>query len=202
MNKLYTNFFKRVLDIVLSLILLPCILIACIIIAPIIFIEDKGPIFYNGKRLGKNGKVFKMYKFRSMIVDAPDIRNKDGSTFNSEKDPRLTKIGKFLRKTSIDELPQIVNVLKGDMSFVGPRPHIITNYKGYNTLTKEKQQRLKIRPGITGYSQAYYRNSITSDEKIKNDIYYVNNVSLLLDIKIIIKTFVSVINRDNIYVSK
>ena len=202
MNKLYTNFFKRVLDIVLSLILLPFILIACIIIAPIIFIEDKGPIFYNGKRLGKNGKVFKMYKFRSMIVDAPDIRNKDGSTFNSEKDPRLTKIGKFLRKTSIDELPQIVNVLKGDMSFVGPRPHIITNYKGYNTLTKEKQQRLKIRPGITGYSQAYYRNSITSDEKIKNDIYYVNNVSLLLDIKIIIKTFVSVINRDNIYVSK
>lgn len=202
MNKLYTNFFKRVLDIVLSLILLPCILIACIIIAPIIFIEDKGPIFYNGKRLGKNGKVFKMYKFRSMIVDAPDIRNKDGSTFNSEKDPRLTKIGKFLRKTSIDELPQIINVLKGDMSFVGPRPHIITNYKGYNTLTKEKQQRLKIRPGITGYSQAYYRNSITSDEKIKNDIYYVNNVSLLLDIKIIIKTFVSVINRDNIYVSK
>ncbi len=202
MNKLYTNFFKRVLDIVLSLILLPFILIACIIIAPIIFIEDKGPIFYNGKRLGKNGKVFKMYKFRSMIVDAPDIRNKDGSTFNSEKDPRLTKIGKFLRKTSIDELPQIINVLKGDMSFVGPRPHIITNYKGYNTLTKEKQQRLKIRPGITGYSQAYYRNSITSDEKIKNDIYYVNNVSLLLDIKIIIKTFVSVINRDNIYVSK
>ena len=101
MNKLYTNFFKRVLDIVLSLILLPFILIACIIIAPIIFIEDKGPIFYNGKRLGKNGKVFKMYKFRSMIVDAPDIRNKDGSTFNSEKDPRLTKIGKFLRKTSI-----------------------------------------------------------------------------------------------------
>ena len=201
MNKLYTNFFKRVLDIVLSLILLPFILIVCIIIAPIIFIEDKGPIFYNGKRLGKNGKVFKMYKFRSMIVDAPDIRNKDGSTFNSEKDPRLTKIGKFLRKTSIDELPQIVNVLKGDMSFVGPRPHIITNYKGYNTLTKEKQQRLKIRPGITGYSQAYYRNSITSDEKIKNDIYYVNNVSLLLDIKIIIKTFVSVINRDNIYVS-
>lgn len=202
MNKLYTNFFKRVLDIVLSLILLPFILIVCIIIAPIIFIEDKGPIFYNGKRLGKNGKVFKMYKFRSMIVDAPDVRNKDGSTFNSEKDPRLTKIGKFLRKTSIDELPQIVNVLKGDMSFVGPRPHIITNYKGYNTLTKEKQQRLKIRPGITGYSQAYYRNSITSDEKIKNDIYYVNNVSLLLDIKIIIKTFVSVINRDNIYVSK
>lgn len=202
MNKLYTNFFKRVLDIVLSLILLPFILIACIIIAPIIFIEDKGPIFYNGKRLGKNGKVFKMYKFRSMIVNAPDIRNKDGSTFNSEKDPRLTKIGKFLRKTSIDELPQIINVLKGDMSFVGPRPHIITNYKGYNTLTKEKQQRLKIRPGITGYSQAYYRNSITSDEKIKNDIYYVNNVSLLLDIKIIIKTFVSVINRDNIYVSK
>ena len=202
MNKLYTNFFKRVLDIVLSLILLPFILIVCIIIAPIIFIEDKGPIFYNGKRLGKNGKVFKMYKFRSMIVDAPDIRNKDGSTFNSEKDPRLTKIGKFLRKTSIDELPQIVNVLKGDMSFVGPRPHIITNYKGYNTLTKEKQQRLKIRPVITGYSQAYYRNSITSDEKIKNDIYYVNNVSLLLDIKIIIKTFVSVINRDNIYVSK
>ena len=202
MNKLYSRFIKRFLDIVLSIIAIPFILLVFIIIAPIIFFEDKGPIFYNAKRLGKNGKIFKMYKFRSMKVNAPDIRNQDGSTYNGEDDPRLTKIGKFIRKTSIDELPQIINVLKGDMSFVGPRPHIITNYKGYNSLTKDKKERLKVRPGITGYSQAYFRNSITSEEKIKNDIYYVKKLSLILDIKIILKTFISVIKKDNIYVTK
>lgn len=99
----------------------------------LIKIEDRGPIFYFGKRLGKNGRIFKMYKLRSMKVNAPDLRNSDGSTYNSDDDPRLTKMGKILRKTSLDELPQIINVLKGDMSFVGPRPDLpehINFYEG------------------------------------------------------------------------
>src|SRR5699024_5161426 len=114
--------FKRLLDIFFSLLLIPLFIPILIIVGILIYKEDKGPLFYNAKRLGKDGNVFRMFKFRSMKVNAPDIRNDDGSTFNSEKDKRLTKIGGFIRKTSIDELPQIFNVLIGNMSFVGPRP--------------------------------------------------------------------------------
>lgn len=123
---MYKQYIKRGIDIVLSLIALPFVLIVIIIMAPIIFINDPGPIFYNGLRRGKNGKTFKMFKFRSMYVNSPDIRNVDGSTFNSDDDPRVTKIGKIMRKLSIDEIPQLLNVLIGDMSFVGPRPTLAT----------------------------------------------------------------------------
>ena len=142
---MYLKFVKRLFDIFFSIAILPLLIIITIIVAPLIWFEDRGSIFYNAKRLGKNGKIFKMYKFRSMKVNAPDIRNNDGSTYNSNDDVRLTKIGKFIRKTSIDEFPQIINVLKGDMSFIGPRPHIVTNYKGYNSLNKESKERLKVR---------------------------------------------------------
>src|SRR5699024_4129070 len=141
----------------------------------------KGPVFYISSRLGRNSKIFKMYKFRSMKVNAPDIRNIDGSTFNSADDDRLTKIGKFIRRTSIDELPQLINVLKGDMSLIGPRPDLpgaINDYTG-NDIKK-----IQIRPGITGYNQAYFRNSLPQKEKFKNDVYYVDNLSFGLDIKI------------------
>ena len=121
---MYQKYIKRLIDIIFSLIGLIFFLPIFIIIAPIIWLEDKGPIFYNAERLGKNGKIFKMYKFRSMKVNAPDIRNKDGSTYNGNDDPRLTKIGIFIRKTSLDEIPQLLNVFMGDMSFVGPRPFI------------------------------------------------------------------------------
>lgn len=193
---MYKHFFKRAIDIVLASIAFIGFLIAFIFVAPAIYLTDKGPIFYNATRRGKNGKSFKMYKFRSMYVNSPDIRNADGSTYNGENDPRVTKIGKLMRKTSVDELPQVINVLKGDMSIVGPRPTLAT--KPYSEV--ENKKRYEVRPGITGYSQAYYRNSITQDEKFSYDEYYVDNVSFLLDIKIVFKTFFGVLVHKNIYV--
>ena len=128
------RFFKRFFDIVLSLIATPFVLLVILIVGPIIFFTDRGPIFYNAPRLGRKGKIFKMYKLRSMKVNAPNIVNADGSTYNGANDPRVTKIGRFIRKTSIDELPQFFNVLKGDMSFIGPRAHLTTSFKSYDQL--------------------------------------------------------------------
>lgn len=194
--------FKRFCDIVISLIALPFVLLALIIVGPIIYFTDKGPIFYNAPRLGRKGKVFKMYKFRSMKVNSPNIKNADGSTYNGENDPRVTKIGKIMRKTSVDELPQFLNVLKGDMSFIGPRAHLTTSYTGYENLDERRKRRLDVRPGLTGYNQAYYRNSASSEQKMENDIYYVEHISLWLDIKILFKTVFSVLKRENIYVGE
>ena len=194
-------FFKRLFDIVLSLIALPFVLLVILIFAPIIYFTDKGPVFYNAERLGHKGKTFKMYKLRSMKVNSPNLKAADGSTYNGEDDPRVTKIGKLMRKTSIDEVPQFLNVIKGDMSFIGPRAHLTTNYKGYELLDGPHRRRLDVRPGITGYSQAYYRNSATSEQKMINDVYYAENISLWLDIKILFKTVESVLKRENIYVS-
>lgn len=194
-------FFKRLFDIILSLIALPFVLLVIIIFAPIIYITDKGPIFYNAERLGHKGKTFKMYKLRSMKVNSPNLKAADGSTYNAEDDPRVTKIGKLMRKTSIDELPQFLNVLKGDMSFIGPRAHLTTNYKGYDLLDEPHRRRLDVRPGITGYSQAYFRNSATSEQKMANDVYYAENISFWLDVKILFKTVSSVLRRENIYVT-
>jgi lipopolysaccharide/colanic/teichoic acid biosynthesis glycosyltransferase len=178
---------------------MPFFLILLIILAPIIYFSDKGIIFYNAPRLGKDGKIFKMYKFRSMKMNAPDIRNEDGSTYNSENDPRLTKIGKFLRKTSIDEIPQLVNVLIGNMSLVGPRPDLPEHSKLYEPKEKRK---LEVRPGITGLNQAYYRNAIPWKERIANDIDYVDRMTLILDIKILLKTILVILKRDNVFVEK
>ena len=193
---MYKKFFKRAIDIILSLIAVPFVLLAIIIMAPFIYLEDKGPVFYNATRRGRNGKNFKMFKLRSMYVNSPDLKNPDGSTFNSDKDPRVTKIGRFMRKTSVDELPQILNVLIGDMSFIGPRPTLAN--RPYEELSEDRQKRLQVRPGITGYAQAYYRNSITQDEKFMHDCFYVDNVSFILDVKILIQTVLSVLKRENI----
>lgn len=198
---MYKKFGKRMLDIIIGICALPFVLLVLLICGPIIYFTDRGPIFYNSERLGKDGKTYKMYKFRSMKVNAPDIRNKDGSTYNGDNDPRVTKIGRILRKTSLDEFPQFLNVLKGDMSIIGPRPFVTTHYYGYDKLSRPMKMRLKVRPGITGYSQAYYRNSISQDEKINNDIYYAKNISFIFDIKIFFKTVKSVLKRENIYVS-
>lgn len=197
---MYKSFLKRLLDIVISLIALPFLILVLLIFAPIIYFTDRGPVFYNAPRLGKKGKVFKMFKLRSMYVNAPDIRNADGSTFNGDNDPRVTKVGRFMRKTSIDELPQLLNVLIGDMSLVGPRAHLATNYKGYEALSEQKQRRLDVRPGITGYNQAYYRNSVDMQESIIHDVYYVDNISFALDVKILFKTVETVLKRENVYV--
>ena len=196
---MYKKFFKRLIDIILSLIALPFVLLVIIIMAPFIYFEDKGPVFYNAKRRGKNGKEFKMFKLRSMYVNSPDIKNADGSTFNSANDPRVTKIGRFMRKTSVDEIPQLINVLIGDMSFIGPRPTLIT--RPYEELPEINKKRLEMRPGITGYSQAYFRNSITKEKKYEYDCFYVDKVTFLLDVKIILQTVKSVLKRENIYVS-
>ena len=116
---MYKHIVKRVIDIVLSLIGMPFFLISFIFVAPVIYFTDKGPIFYNAERIGQHGKLFKMYKYRSMYVNAPDIRLADGSTYNGEDDPRVTKIGKILRKTSVDEIPQVLNVFWGDSGIIG-----------------------------------------------------------------------------------
>ena len=194
---MYKHFFKRLFDFLIALCCLPFILLVIIVVAPFIYFTDRGPIFYNAKRAGKNGKEFKMYKFRSMYVNAPDLRNADGSTFNSDNDPRVTKIGHILRKTSVDELPQLLNVLTGDMSFVGPRPTLPLKVD-VDDLEGDHRKRYAVRPGITGYAQAYYRNSIGQEEKFRYDCYYVDNLTLWMDIKVLYNTFVSVLRHKNI----
>lgn len=193
---MYSKVIKRILDFIIGLIALPFIIVITLIMAPIIYFNDKGPIFYNASRLGKNGKPFKMYKYRSMMVNAPDIRNKDGSTYNGDDDPRVTKVGRFMRKTSIDELPQFLNVLLGDMSLIGPRPDPLDDMEIY---TEHQKKKLNVRPGITGYNQAYYRNSVEQNEKFEHDVYYAENISFFLDIKIFFKTIATILTRDNVY---
>lgn len=195
-NGLYQLGIKRLIDIVICLIALPFVLIILIPVAIAIKIEDQGPIFYHSGRIGVGFKEFGMLKFRSMKVNAPDLRNEDGSTFNSNVDPRVTKVGHFLRETSIDEIPQIFNILKGDMSIIGPRPGDVESKDTYDNEEKDK---LLIRPGITGYTQAYYRNNLGVREKRLYDAWYAHNVSFMLDIKIFFKTITTVLKRENIY---
>jgi len=193
---MYRRFFKRFIDIFIAMIGLPVLFLIYIFVGPLIKLTDRGPVFYNAQRIGKDGKIFKMFKFRSMMVDAPDLRLPDGSTYNGEDDPRVTQIGNLLRKTSLDEAPQIINVLFGDMSLIGPRPDPPDWLNRYH---KEIKVFLTVRPGITGYSQAYFRNSADGEDKMKNDAYYALNCSFLIDIKIFFKTITVVFKRENTY---
>jgi lipopolysaccharide/colanic/teichoic acid biosynthesis glycosyltransferase len=195
----YCKFFKRIFDLVLAIIALPFWLIILIIVGSMIYFQDKGSIFYNAPRLGKDGKIFKMYKFRSMKMNAPDLRNEDCSTFNAEDDPRLTKIGKFIRKTSLDETPQLLNIIKGDMSIIGPRPDLPEHRDLYEG---NEARKLEIRPGVTGYNQAYFRNTVPWKERIKNDIYYIDHLTMWMDIKVFFKTAVSVLKREDVFVEQ
>ena len=199
-KKGYKGFYqivvKRFVDIVLCTIALPFVMLIVVPVGLAIKIEDRGPIFYYSKRLGVGFKEFGMMKFRSMKVNVPDIRNTDGSTYNSKEDPRVTKVGHFLRETSIDELPQIFNILKGDMSIIGPRPGDV---ESKDTYEEDEKDKLLIRPGITGYTQAYYRNNLGVREKRIYDAWYAHNVSLLLDVKIFFKSIVTVLKRENVY---
>lgn len=196
MSNLYRIVIKRLMDIIFAIICFPFFVVLFVIIAPLIFFEDHGPAFYCAPRLGKNGVIFNMYKFRTMKVNSPDLRNEDGTTWNSESDPRVTKIGRFLRKTSLDEIPQILNVLKGDMSLIGPRPDLPDQIQIYK---KEHLRKLKILPGITGYSQVKYRNAADIDERFTGDLYYMDHMTLLMDISILLKTVQIVLKRENIY---
>lgn len=188
---------KHMLDKVFGIILLILLSPILVILAIMVKVDSRGPIIFKQKRLGKNGVVFEIYKFRTMYVDAPDLRNEDGSTFNSDNDSRVTKVGKLLRRTSLDELPQIINILKGEMSFIGPRPDLPGAINDY---MDDDIKKLNVRPGITGYNQAYFRNSVTQDEKFRNDVYYVENLSLILDIKIIFRTIYTVIKKEHVFV--
>jgi len=193
---MYKRYIKRLLDIIIGILGLPFFLLALLIFGPVIRVTDKGPVFYNAKRIGKDGKLFKMYKFRSMYVNAPDIRLADGSTYNGEDDPRVTKIGKFMRAMSIDEFPQVLNILNGTMSLIGPRPDPPDWLDRY---PEDIKVFLTVRPGLTGYSQAFFRNGADGEQKMKDDAYYAQNVSFKLDVKIFFKTISTVIGLGNTY---
>lgn len=193
---MYKHFFKRLIDFVIALIILPFLLVIIIIVAPIIYFDDPGPVFYPSRRAGYKGKIFGMLKFRSMKVNAPDIRNADGSTFNSEDDPRQTRVGKILRKTSVDELPQFLNVLVGQMALIGPRPVLESQLASF---TEEEKGKLDVLPGITGYTQAYHRNQLPTHEERMQDTWYAQHVSFGLDVRIFFKTIDTVIHPSRVY---
>ncbi len=193
---MYVHFFKRIIDLLLSFIALPFWFLLLIPIAVAIKLDDGGPIFYSSARVGKGFKKFGMYKFRSMKVNAPDLRNADGGTFNAADDPRVTKVGKFLRETSLDETPQLLNIIKGDMSIIGPRAG---DWESVDTYEEDEKDKCKVVPGLTGYCQAYYRNNATVREKRLKDAWYANNVSFSLDVKIFFKTIITVFKHENLY---
>ena len=181
------NIFKRVLDILGSLIGLILLSPILIIVGIFIKLESKGPLIFSQKRVGLNGREFKMYKLRSMVCNAEELKEKlaeqnemSGPMFKIKDDPRITKIGKFIRKTSIDELPQLINVLIGDMSLVGPRPSLPNEVKEFEPWMLK---RLEVKPGITCYWQVMGRNAIDFENWMKLDIKYVNERNFWLDIK-------------------
>lgn len=193
-NKWIVRFVKRTFDIISSFFAMIILSPVFLIVALAIYIDDpKGSPIFVQDRVGKNGKNFKMYKFRSMVVDAETRLNelksqneKDGPVFKMKEDPRITRIGRFIRKTSIDELPQLVNVLKGDMSVVGPRPALPDEVAEYNDF---ERRRLLMRPGLTCYWQASdNRDDISFDDWMKMDVNYIETYSLWIDIKLIIRT--------------
>lgn len=193
---MYKHFLKRLIDFFISLAALPFVLLLCLFVAIAIKLDDGGPVFYYASRIGKGGRIFKMFKFRSMKVNAPDLRMEDGSTYNAADDPRVTKVGKFLRSTSLDEIPQLLNVFLGDMALIGPRPDSAFYLEHY---TDEERIILTVRPGISGWNQAVNRNSVGTKEKLQNDIYYVNHLSFCFDMKIIWMTLKGVIAHKDIY---
>ena len=195
---MYVHFFKRLIDILIGLCALPFVVLVILVFGPIIDFTDKGPVFYNATRAGKDYKPFKMFKLRSMYVNSPDLKNPDGSTYNSDDDPRVTPIGRFLRKTSLDEFPQFLNILIGDMSLIGPRPKLYNPQNYPNGLEGDMKTSFLVKPGISGYAQAYYRNSITEAEKFHWDAYYAERISFLMDLKIILKSIKCVLFRENI----
>lgn len=202
-NKKTRGYFimKRITDIVLSIIGLVIMSPLLLIIAIAIKIDSKGPIIFKQDRVGKDEKIFGMYKFRSMVVNAEELKGKleknnemSGPMFKMKNDPRITRVGKIIRKTSIDELPQLINVIKGDMSLVGPRPSLPKEVLQFKPWMKE---RLEVRPGITCFWQVSGRNNIPFEKWMKLDIKYVREMNYWLDIKLIFKTFFVLFGDEN-----
>lgn len=192
---MYKHFFKRFFDIVLSFLGLAIAAIPMLIIALLIKIDSKGPVIFKQDRIGKNGKVFKILKFRSMCVGAEQTGS---GVYSGKGDARVTKIGKILRATSLDEIPQLISVLKGDMSFIGPRPPLTYHPWTFDKYTEEQKRMFEVRPGITGWAQVNGRKDVEWNKRISLNVWYVDHVSLWLDIKILFKTVGKVFtNADN-----
>lgn len=193
---------KRVLDLTLCVLSLPVILPVIVVCAVLIWINDPGPIFFKQKRTGKGGRRFTMYKFRTMVTNAEELKltyahlnELTWPDFKITDDPRVTSIGRFLRKTSLDELPQLINVIKGDMSLVGPRP---TSFDA-STYALWHTERLEVLPGITGLWQVSGRSNLDFDDRLRLDVAYIENQGLWLDIKILIRTITAVFSQNGAY---
>ena len=194
------KFFKRITDIILSFILLIGLFPAFAIISLAIKLESKGPILFKHTRIGKDGKIIKIYKFRSMVENAEDLIQKFTpeqmkeyeENYKLSDDPRITKVGKFLRKTSLDELPQLINILKGDLSIVGPRPVVANELKKYGTNIKKF---LSVTPGLTGYWAANGRSCTSYEQRMQMELFYIDNLSFKLDVKVFFKSIGAVLNR-------
>ena len=191
---MYKNYIKRFLDIIMAIIILIIAAIPMALIAALVKLESKGPAIFKQQRLGLNGKEYTLYKFRSMCVGAESM----GTGVYSEKgDARVTRIGKILRATSMDELPQLINILKGDMSFIGPRPPLTYHPWDISEYTQEQLRMFEVRPGITGWAQINGRKSVEWNNRIRLNVWYVDNVSLGLDLKIFFMTIYKVIKNDD-----
>lgn len=194
-KKIYRDIVKRIIDFILALfaflILSPIMLIAMLLIK----VDSKGPVIFIQERLTLNGRIFHMYKFRTMIENA---EQKGTGAYSFNKDPRITRVGKVLRKLSIDELPQLINVLKGDMAIIGPRPILTYHPCKFEEYTDEEKKVFSVRPGITGWAQVNGRNSVDWVQRFKLNEWYVDNVSFFLDLKIFFLTIAQVFSRKDI----
>ena len=193
----YARVVKRVLDIAIALVAMPFLLVFTVVFGIAIWAEDHGPVFYNAPRMGRGFSPFKMYKFRSMKVDAPDLVMPDGSTYNGADDPRMTRVGAFMRRTSVDEFPQFLNVLKGDMSVIGPRPDLERETELYEG---DEGDKLLVRPGITGWAAVSGRNAIEWHDRLKLDVEYVRNISFAFDVKVFFLTFKTIFSQEGVYI--
>ena len=192
---MYQHFFKRVLDILLAILVLLVPLPLYLLIAIAVKVDSKGPVLFKQERLGRGGRVFCMYKFRSMCVDAERMGQ---GVYSDRRDTRVTRVGRFLRATSLDELPQAINVLKGDMSFIGPRPPLTYHPWPIEDYTPEQKRMFDVRPGVTGWAQIHGRKAIGWDERIELSVCYVDHLSFWLDAKIFFLTIPKVLsNADN-----
>lgn len=199
---LFNRFLKRFFDILICLIAIILLSLVWLIIAIAIKCDSKGAVLFAQERRTKGGRIFKMYKFRSMVVNAESM---GAGLFNYENDPRVTKVGRFLRNTSLDELPQLWNVLKGDISLVGPRPCVSYELGDFETLNKKYKKRFEVRGGITGLAQIKGRNENSWDEKVTYDNIYIDEFKkkgIFLDIKILFGTVAKVFKKQDIYEEK
>ena len=192
---MYCRFFKRVLDVILSLMALALLWPVFLLIALLIKLDSKGPVLFRQKRLGFKGAEFEMLKFRSMIVNA---EHTGSGVYSGKNDARVTRMGRIIRATSLDELPQFLNVLRGDMSFIGPRPPLTYHPWPLNEYTPEQRRMFDVRPGITGWAQVHGRKDVEWHHRIELNVWYVDHCSFWLDVKIFLMTIFKVAtNADN-----